>query len=214
MRAAAYVRVSTRDQAEEGLSLDIQRAAIAEYCKRRGWTVVEEIVDDGYSGRNEDRPGYQRLMTLMGKRNRPDVVVVARLDRLTRSLAHLVELIDRADRRWGIVALDMDLNTLSANGQFVIHVLGAVARWESRMISERVSASMRAAHAEARSAGRPLGFQRQASDDVVRLIVRARKRGEPYNRIAARLDKQGIAPPGGGLRWYPSTVARIYKAAL
>jgi DNA invertase Pin-like site-specific DNA recombinase len=213
VRVIGYTRVSTREQAEDGLSLATQRRAIEAECERRGWTPLEVIEDDGYTGRNDDRPGLQRVFTIMGKRNRPDALVVVRLDRLTRSLKGLVDLLDKADHRWGLIALDMDLNTTTANGQLVVHILGAVAHWESRMNSERTSAGMRAAHANARATGKVLGFQPATPPEVVRRIVRARNKGEPFNRIAARLDRQGIPTPNGGARWYPSTVARVYDRA-
>lgn len=213
MRIVGYTRVSTREQAEEGLSLGTQRAAIETECVRRGWELVEVIVDDGYTGTNEDRPGYARLVQIMAKRKRPDAVVVARLDRLTRSLRELATLMERADKRWGLVALDMDLNTTTANGQLVMHIIGAVSHWESRMNSERTSAGMKAAHERAKGSGHKLGFQRRVDDVTVRRIVRARDNGQPFNKIAARLDRQGVPTPGGGARWYPSTVARVYDAA-
>src|SRR4051812_9447763 len=117
MKVIGYTRVSTREQAEDGLSLNTQRAAIDAECERRGWTLVDVIEDAGYTGRDDDRPGLQRALAMLAKRNRPQGIVVARLDRLTRSLKDLVDFMERANNRWGIVALDMDLNTTTANGQ-------------------------------------------------------------------------------------------------
>jgi DNA invertase Pin-like site-specific DNA recombinase len=213
MRVIGYTRVSTKEQAEEGLSLATQRAAIEAECERRGWDVIEVIEDAGFTGRDDDRPGLQRALSMLAKRNRPDAIVVARLDRLTRSLKDLVSFMDRADKRWGIVALDMDLNTTTANGQLVVHLLGSVAQWESRMNSERVSRGMRAAHSERKASGQPFGFQSQTDPATAARIVRARKRGDSYGAIAKRLDRDRVPTPGGGLRWYPSTVSRIYTAA-
>lgn len=212
MRILSYVRVSTREQAEDGLSLGTQRAAIEAECARRGWTVVEVIEDAGYTGRDDDRPGLQRALAMLAKRNRPDAIVVARLDRLTRSLKDLVGFMERANNRWGIVALDMDLNTTTANGQLVVHLLGSVSEWESRMNSERVSRGMRAAHSERRARGEPFGFQQQVKPATVARIVRARRRDQSFGAIAKRLDRDKVPTPGGGVRWYPSTVARIYVA--
>ena len=83
------------------------------------------------------------------------------------------------------------------------------------MNSERVSAGMRAAHAERRTTpgAKPLGFQRSTPDAVVSRIVRARKRGDSFQQIAARLDKQRVPTPGNGARWYPATVRRIFTSA-
>lgn len=212
MRVLGYTRISDAEQSKDGLSLDTQRAAIEAECERRGWELIEVIEDDGYSGRNDKRPGLQRALTMLGrKKERPDAVVVARLDRLTRSLKNLVDFMERADTRWGIVALDMDLNTTTANGQLVMHLLGAVAHWESRMNSERTSAGMRAVHAKKRAEGEAFGFQPGVDQVTVARILKARSRGDSFNAIAKRLDAQRVPTPGGGARWYPSTVERIVK---
>lgn len=210
MRAIGYVRVSTAEQARDGWTLAQQRAAIEAEAKRRGWDLVEVIEDAGFTGRNADRPGLQRALTLLGKRKGPKAILVVRLDRLARSLLNLAEYIElSAKQGWGIVALDHELNTTTANGRMVARIIATVAQWESEINGERVREGL----AEARANGKQFGFQRRASDEVVQRIVRARKRGEPFNKIATRLDRQGVPTPGGGARWYASTVERIYKAA-
>jgi DNA invertase Pin-like site-specific DNA recombinase len=214
MRVVGYVRVSTQEQAEEGYSLTTQREAIVAECDRRGWELVDLIADEGYSGRTDDRPGLNRALALLAKRNGPRAIVVARLDRLCRSITHLGRLTDASlKHKWGIVALDHELNTTTANGRLVAHIIGSVAQWESEMLGERVSRGMRAAHAAAKSQGRPFGFQSTTPPEVVTRIVRARRRGDSFNKIAQRLDRQKVPTPSGGQRWYPSTVSRIYKAA-
>jgi DNA invertase Pin-like site-specific DNA recombinase len=214
MRVVGYIRVSTREQAEEGYSLTTQREAIEAECERRGWELVAILADEGYSGRTDDRPALNNALRMLAKRNGPKAIVVARLDRLCRSITHLGRLTDESLRqKWGIVALDHELNTTTANGRLVAHIIGSVAQWESEMLGERVSRGMRAAHAAARAEGRPFGFQSNTPPEVVTRIVRARKRGDSFNTIAKRLDRTKTPTPNGGQRWYPSTVARIYKAA-
>jgi len=209
VKIIGYTRVSTAEQAKDGWTLAQQRKAIEAEAERRGWTLVEVIEDAGYSGTNEDRPGLQRALRML-KARQAQAIMVARLDRLARSTQHLCEYIAACKKqKWQMVALDVGLDTTSANGRFMVRVLAAVAEWESEVNGERVREGM----AEARASGKRFGFQRQASAEAVTRIVRARKRGEPFHRIAARLDRQGVPTPGGGARWYPSTVARIYKAA-
>lgn len=213
MRVVGYIRVSTAEQAEEGYSLITQRQAIEVECERRGWELVDVIADEGYSGRTDDRPGLNRALALLAKRNGPKAIVVARLDRLCRSITHLGSLTDASLRhKWGIVALDHELNTTTANGRLVAHIIGSVAQWESEMLGERVSRGMRAAHAAARAEGRPFGFTSTTPPEVAARIIRARKRGDSFNAIAKRLQAQKVPTPGNGQRWYPSTVARIYAA--
>jgi DNA invertase Pin-like site-specific DNA recombinase len=215
MRVVGYVRVSTAEQARDGFSLDAQRKAIEAECDRRGWELVEVIEDDGYTGRTDDRPGLQRALRLLAKR-KAKAVVVARLDRLARSLLNLAQWIDlSAKQKWAIVALDHELNTTTANGRLVARIIASVAQWESEINGERVRDGMAEARAARKAAGEPVrfGFQRKTPDLVVTRIIRARKRGDSFNTIAKRLDKQGTPTPNGGARWYPSTVARIYNTA-
>jgi DNA invertase Pin-like site-specific DNA recombinase len=211
MRVVGYTRVSTREQADEGLSLDVQRRAIEDYCARKGWDLIDVIEDDGYTGTNEHRPGYAHLMDMVSRRNRPNAIVVARLDRLCRSVVNLGGLIKASKDKWGLVALDYDLNTATANGRLVAHIIGAVAEWESDMNSERTSAGMKAAHERAKATGHQFGFPTRVDEVTVQRIMRARRRGESFGAIARRLDSQRVTPPGGGARWYGSTVERIYK---
>ncbi|WP_426241854.1 recombinase family protein [Nocardioides sp. LHG3406-4] len=205
-----YTRISDSEQSTDGLSLDTQRKAIEQACSARGWELFEVFEDDGYTGRNDERPALQRARAMLAKRNRPDALVVSRLDRLTRSLKDLAVLIEDAEDRWGIVALDFDLNTTTANGELVAHILGAVARWESRMNSERTSAGMKAIHAAKRAKGEAFGFQQQADAATVKHILRLRAKGATFAAIARALDRS-TPTPGGGVRWYPSTVERICK---
>ena len=215
MRVVGYVRVSTQDQAREGYSLDAQRQAITAECQRRGWELVDVLADEGYSGKRDDRPALTRALSLL-KRKKAQAIVVVRMDRLARSTQHLCEFILLSRRqKWGIVAMDFDFDTTTANGRLIARILASVAEWESEVNGERVREGMAEARASKQASGEPVtwGFKRQTPDQVVGRIVRARNRGDSFNTIAKRLDKQGTPPPGGGQRWYPSTVARVYSAA-
>jgi DNA invertase Pin-like site-specific DNA recombinase len=146
----------------------------------------------------------------MLKTKQARAIVVARLDRLARSTQHLCEYITLCKKqKWSMVALDVGLDTTSANGRFMVRVLAAVAEWESEVNGERVREGM----AEARANGKVFGFQSQTPPEVAARIIRARAKGQPFAVIAKRLDKANISTPGGGARWYASTVARIYNSA-
>lgn len=215
MRVIGYVRVSTTEQARDGFSLDAQRKAIEAECERRGWELVEVLADEGYSGKRDDRPALQQALSML-KRKKARAVVVVRMDRLARSTQHLCEFILLSRRqKWGIVAMDFDFDTTTANGRLIARILASVAEWESEVNGERVREGMAEARAARKAAGEPVrfGFQRQTPDLVVGRIVRARKRGDSFNTIAKSLDKSQTPTPSGGQRWYPSTVARIYNAA-
>jgi DNA invertase Pin-like site-specific DNA recombinase len=208
MIVIGYTRVSTAEQAKDGWTLPQQRKAIEAECERRGWELIEVIEDAGFTGTSDDRPGLQRALAMLAKRNGPKAVVMARLDRLARSTQHLCEYINLSKRRkWSMVALDVHLDTTTATGRLMVRLLAAIAEWESEVNGERVREGM----AEARANGRVFGFQSTTPPETVARIIRARKRGDSFGAIARRIDKARVPTPQGGVRWYPSTVERICK---
>ena len=105
--AIGYIRVSTEEQADSRLGLDAQRAAIRTETERRGWHLVDIVEDAGFSGKDLHRPGMATVMEAI-RSGRADTLVVARLDRLGRSLLDLAGLIELASRqRSSLVALDI-----------------------------------------------------------------------------------------------------------
>ena len=215
MRVVGYTRVSTAEQAKDGWTLAQQRADIVAECERRGWELVDVVEDAGYSGTKDDRPGLLRVLAML-RRRQAGAVVVARLDRLARSTQQLCDYIVQSKKqRWSMVALDVALDTTTANGRFMVRVLAAVAEWESEMNGERVRQGMAEAAASHRAEGRavPWGFKPQVDDATTVRILAARQAGQSYGRIAAALDAEQVPTPGGGARWYPSTVAGIVKRA-
>ena len=211
MKVIGYTRVSTTEQAMYGWTLSQQRKDIEAECERRGWELIEVIEDAGYTGTNDDRPGLQKALAMLAKRNGPQAIVVVRLDRLARSTQHLCEYISLCKRqKWSMVALDVDLDMTTATGRLMARLLAAIGEWESEVNGDRVREGM----AEARANGKVFGFQPQVDQITVARILSARRRGDPYGVIAKRLDKQRVPTPGGGARWYASTVERIYKREL
>jgi DNA invertase Pin-like site-specific DNA recombinase len=211
MKVIGYTRVSTREQAENGHSLITQSEAIAAYCAMRGWDLVEIVEDAGFTGTRDDRPGFQRALEIL-RRKTANGVVVARMDRLFRSAKHLNTYMALARKQgWDFAAVDMSLDTTTANGRLVIRILGDVAEWESEMNSERVKDGMATASALLSAAGEsvPWGFRRAAPAPVVERILAAHEAGESGNAIARTLTAEGIPSPGGGEIWYGSTVIRL-----
>lgn len=198
---AAYVRVSTDEQIRSGFGLAAQRERIEEEARRRGWD-IRWFIDEGFSGGTADRPQLQQA--LQGLRDGVyGALVAAKLDRLSRSVVHLGELIERAEReRWSLNLLDFDVDTSKPTGRLVAHVLAAVAEFERQRIRERT----REALAQVRAQGTQLGRPRLLPDRVVRRIARERKKGYSYRNIANRLNADGVPTAHGGVRWWASTV--------
>ena len=138
---ATYIRVSTDDQAQAGVSLDAQLAACRAFALAKGWKIGEEISDPGASGSSLKRPGAQRVVDLLRKREVAGVIVW-RLDRLTRSIRDLLDLLTLAGDQVGIVSVTESLDTTTPMGRFVTHLLGIIAQWERETIGARTSSAM------------------------------------------------------------------------
>ena len=149
MRAALYSRCSTLEQHPEN-----QIGSLREYAAARGWQTVE-YVDRGVSGAKDRRPALDQLVT-DARRRRIDTVVVWRLDRLGRSLRHLVTLLDELQAIGvGFVSLGEGIDLTTPAGRLQLHILAALAEWERARIQERVHAGLARARAQGRRIGRP-----------------------------------------------------------
>ncbi len=172
-RVAAYCRVSTLDQ-----HADIQVEAIRRAARERGWNLVAEHVDAGVSGGRDRRPALDALLEQV-ERQEVDVVVVARLDRLGRSLAHVLRLLDLFSRH-GVqfVSLaDAGLDGTSAVGRMTLQLCAVFAEFERSLLRERTVAGFAAARARGAVWSPPPGTR-------------------PARR--ARPPRAGAQPAGGG----------------
>lgn len=162
-----YARVSTSDQ-----SLDLQRDALrASGCER--------IFEDQITGASTARPG---LGQLMGTLKAGDGLVVWKLDRLGRSLSHLVTLIDELGRSGiGFRSLSESIDTTTAAGRLVFHLMGSLAEFERALIAERTIAGVKAAQ----SRGVHCGRRPSMTPDQIRHARQALESGEPSRKVAA-----------------------------
>lgn len=176
LRALTYSRVSTeRDQNPEA-----QRAELARYCEARGWEVVEHIVDHGYSGGTDQRPGLKQLLSMVRARQ-VDVVVVVKLDRLARSLRHLISMLDEFTSLGVLfVSVGDQIDLSTASGRLMLHLLGAFSEFERALIRERTLRGID----HARRQGRRLGRPKLRDDDTIRAL---RAQGESYREIERKI---------------------------
>jgi len=202
-RLVGYARVSTAGQADKGVSLAAQTAKIEAMCAVQDGVLVGMIVDAGESAKSLDRPGMVQLLELIESRS-VDGVIVAKLDRLTRSvrdLADLIEILNKRDVK--LISVAESLDTGSAAGRLVINLLGAVSCWERETGAERTRAAL--AHKKAR--GERIGSvrfgYRLASDGVhlevepseqriIDVIRDLRNSGLSLQAIADRLNADGV----------------------
>ncbi|MFZ6005454.1 MAG: recombinase family protein [Actinomycetota bacterium] len=208
LKALLYSRVSTGRQAKSGLGLDDQTQAMTEAATNRGWTVVDHITDAGVSGKSvKARPGLLKALNRLDD-GEADVLVVAKLDRLSRSVGDFAQLLDRAQRKgYGVVVLDVDVDTTKAAGEFVVNVLASAAQFERRLIGDRV----KAAHAQRRLRGQRAGQRPELPNALRQRIAREVAKGTSLNAMASRLNEAGVATARGG-KWYASTIRHVVRS--
>ena len=200
-----YLRVSSEAQAERGLGLAAQRAAIEAEAERRGWT-VEFIEDAGWSAKTLDRPGMTDALTKLAAGD-ASVLVVSRLDRLARSMLDFSGLMARASAEgWSIVALDLGVDTTTAEGELMANVRASFSAYERRLISMRTREALAALKAQ----GVRLGHPPVIGDDVAAVAVELRGQGMTLRGVGAELTALGHVPPNGTV-WYPSTVRGLLR---
>lgn len=138
IRVGCYIRVSTQEQADEGYSIGAQTERLAAYCKARDWFVYETYIDPGFSGSNTERPALKKLI-LDVKNNKLDIVLVYKLDRLSRSQKDTLLLIEDVFNKNNVsfVSINENFDTSTAFGRAMIGILSVFAQLEREQIKER-----------------------------------------------------------------------------
>jgi site-specific DNA recombinase len=239
MRIYGYIRVSTDDhQAKDGISLSAQRTHILAYAELArvrgdGFDLVEVIADEGASAKTLHRPGMARLLGLM-RSGEAEGVVVAKLDRLTRSLGDWSWLIseffggERAKVR--LFSVGEEVNTTKASGRMMLNMLMVIAQWEREVISERTADGLREkirigercgkvrfghdldATGPINRKGNPARLADNGGEqEAIRLMRRLRAEGRSLRQIAGALKDLGIRTKEGREDWAPATINRILK---
>ncbi len=204
-RVIGYLRVSTDDQALSGYGLDAQRLAIGRHAEQRGWDVT--YVTDTASGATTDRPGLTYALAVL-RAGEFHGLVASHLDRVSRSVLDLADLLGRARREgWNLAVLDLALDLATPQGEFVAHVLAAVAQLERRLISDRTRAALAAA---ARRGVTPGPRRRPLPEATVTTVLHLRERGSNLTEIAHELNqRQAPLPSGRPGVWQAGQVGRV-----
>jgi DNA invertase Pin-like site-specific DNA recombinase len=157
-RVLAYVRVSTEEQKGSGAGLAAQRAAILAECAHRGWHVVEVIEDAGYSAKDLKRPVVRIALEIL-RDGGADALVVAKLDRLSRSMLDFAGIMAAAQKQgWGLIALDCAVDTTTPAGETMAKVLATFAQFERRLISQRTKGALAVKRAQGFALVGPASF--------------------------------------------------------
>lgn len=223
VRAVAYVRVSSEQQAESGLSLEHQQTKLRALATVHDYELVDVIVDAAESGKSLDRPGMRRVLELADAKQ-VDAVLVAKLDRITRSVRDLSDLLERfSRRRVALVSASESLNTETASGRMVVRMLAVIAEWEREAIGERTRDALTAKRRRGERTSRyaPIGFSltkdgklkpNAAEQKQLDLIAECRDAGYPWAAIAAELARHGYKTRGGRA-WTLWNVRSAYSTA-
>jgi DNA invertase Pin-like site-specific DNA recombinase len=138
------------------------------------------------------------------------VLVVSKLDRLSRSLLDFAGLMDKAKREgWRLVVLDLAIDTTTASGALMANVMASFAEYERRLIADRTSAALQAKKAQGHRLGRP----RTTSDAVLARVAQERSTGRSLRSIADGLNSDAVPNAQGGRQWYASSVASLLRSA-
>jgi len=220
-----YLRVSTDAQARDGVSLAQQRERLRLYAALYGLRIVETISDPGVSGKTLNRPGLRRALAMLDS-GAARGLLVAKLDRLTRSVRDLGSLLDRYFARadgLALLCVAEQVDTRSAGGRLVLNVLISVAQWERETTAERTRAALQ--HKRERNeytGGRaPYGWridggELRPSEPERRAVLRARElrsSGLSLRRVAERIAAEGHRTRTGG-DWSSSMIQRLIGARV
>jgi site-specific DNA recombinase len=220
MKTIGYVRVSTEDQAKEGVSLENQKSKIEAYSQLKDLDLIEIVQDAGLSAKNLKRPGVQKVLKLARKKM-IDAVVVYKLDRIFRSTVDALETTRLFDKLGvSFHSIEETLDTQSAMGRFFFTLTAALAEMERRIIGERTKAALSHKRKRNEKTGGdiPYGYdlidggilvKNDAEQKVIRWIRRLNKNRYSLRQICRELEKSGYKTKRGNDKWHPATVAGI-----
>jgi site-specific DNA recombinase len=223
-RAIGYVRVSTEQQASEGVSIEAQQAKIQAYCELYGFDLTAIEVDAGASASTLSREGLQRALDAL-EAGDADALVVVKLDRLTRSVRDLDALLTHYfAERFALVSVAEQVDTTTATGRMILNVLMSVSQWEREVIGERTKAAMQHKKSLGEYTGGKVPFGKCIGADGVTLeaepteqaiiddIKALQHSGLSLAQIADELNHRGAMRRNGN-QWHKVAVSRVIKGA-
>jgi site-specific DNA recombinase len=219
-QAVGYIRVSKQN--ERGVSLDSQSEKIrAMACVHDA--EVEIVADDGETGRHANRPGLRRVLEMV-RRGEVELVIVAKLDRLTRSVKDLAELLELFQKRnVSLVSVAEALDTGSAAGRLVMNIMASVSQWERETIAERTATALRHKRGQRRVFNHePYGFRRDGDElttvpeeqAMIGRMKEWRAAGWSLRQVANELNSSGTPTKRAAGKWHPQTVKDIVGSDL
>lgn len=220
MKVVGYIRVSTTEQDQSGLGLADQEAKIRAYCDLYNLSLVE-IKKDAATGKNIERPGLQDALAML-KSGQVEGIIVAKLDRLTRSVRDMGILLDKYFQKYGLFVVTEQINTTTAAGRMLLNLLTTISQWEVETISERTAAALAVKKRNGERVGTiPYGYDCDANgkltankkeQETIARIKSLRENGYSFEAIARQLNSDGILTKLGK-QWSKASVFKIYNKA-
>lgn len=221
----AYLRVSTDKQADKGISLEAQEAKVKAYAELYDLTLVDIVVESG-SAKNMKRDGLQRALSLLSNK-KAEALLIVKLDRLTRSVKDLGELLDEyfVEGKAALMSVTEQIDTRSAGGRLVLNVLASVSQWEREIIGERTATAMQYKISKHEYIGGNVPFgnslaengvdliENQQEQEIITEAKRLRKACPSLRAIASELTKLGYKTRKG-TEFKPTQILRMLKAAI
>ena len=222
-KAIGYVRVSTEEQAREGISLENQGAKIKAYAQLNDLDLIEVIADEGLSAKNLNRPGMKRILA-MSRNKEIEALVVYKLDRAFRSTVDALEVTSELEKCGvGFHSINERLDTKSPLGKFFFTLIAGIAEMERGIIAERTSDALQRKIEKGEHVGHvPYGYQIEDSglipylpeQEVIKLARELRDRGYTFQAIVDEFKSRGIKTKRGNDQWYPTGIKNILTANL
>lgn len=211
-KALLYARVSTQMQVNDGVSLDVQERQLITAAEFHGFTEWEVVREEGRSGKSvKGRPVLQKALRDLEDKV-ADALIVTRIDRLARSTSDFLDIVDRANKQgWRLIMLDLNLDTSSYQGRFVVTVMSALAEMERGIIASRQKDVHRDRRERGIVWGVDMGPKNKTPAEVKDRISIERNKGFSFRRIAEGLNQDNI-PTQNGRQWHASTVKNIIDA--
>jgi len=207
--ALIYTRVSTSEQGESGLGLDVQVTRCEGYAKRIEADVVD-VMREVQSAKNmTKRPLLLNCLARL-KSGEADVLIVAKLDRLSRSVIDLCSLLEQSEKEgWSLVLLDLGIDTTTPAGRVQAQVIAAFAEYERRLISQRTKEAMKAA----KDRGVHCGVTSKIPQEIVERVVNERLAGATWMGIADGLDHDDIATAREAEFWQVGSIQSVFNSS-
>ena len=221
MRAIGYASLNAINPQPTHLSLSQQEQMIRDYTRAHGMELVQIFTEIKNTNRDLDQPPLEKMLKAAAGEEF-DVLVIARLDRLTRNIRYLNALIAEICVKYGIglVSVEEGLDTSADSGQLAMNIIDIFTKWDSKRISDRTREIIARKRERGQRVGHaPFGYTYQnkklvevpAEQSTVGLICKKRDEGMSYHKIARMLNEESIASKRGGI-WYAETVKTVYQS--